>query len=168
MPRRTGWIETLDAGRRRELELACDAQPRETATSMYLRFGLASVTPLRTFAHWVRRRRLAHRARAAETPGAATTAPSWEEIELLARQQALARLRAGDPKVYELAVMLRAARDADRGELERRAAQRADELHEVRMARLRSEQSAALERTAQTARLTPEQVAEIRMRVLGL
>lgn len=168
MPRRVEWIERIDDGRRHELEQAVDSAARESAVRLYTRFGLAAVVPMRTFAHWVSRRRRGNRERAAETPSAAESPPTWDEIDTLARHLAVGRLRAGDPKVYELAMLMRSARDADRLDLERRAEARAAELHATRMETLRREQGAALEQVATAARLSDEQVREIRSRVLGL
>ncbi len=76
--------------------------------------------------------------------------------------------KAAGAKMYELVGALRGLMDMARYDLETAAGTRAEELHAARMAELRKRQEEALEGVTTQAALTPEQVAEIRLKVLGL
>lgn len=69
---------------------------------------------------------------------------------------------------YRLADVIRALAKLSEIDIKERAEQRALELHETKMAEFRKLQETALETASEAARLTPEQVAEIRAKVLGL
>ena len=160
-------LDDLPAGLRGKIDQAITSDADESVRSIFDRFGLAQRgLVLATFYRDVRRRRLQVAAYDAPVSRASDT-PSWEDIDRAARRLALERLNAGDGKIYELALLSRSRREADRLEIDKKIEARAKELHEIKMEELLKDQSAALDNVAKAANLTPEQVAEIRLRVLG-
>lgn len=141
-----------------------DSHKNNSARSVYNKFGLADRgINERTFRLYVQERRESHQNGEPddhETP-----------IDPYARAMRLAieRIDAGDPKhLAGISSFLRALLDHRRVDLDEAADRRAAELHEVKMSELRKVQDKALTTTAQVKGLTPEQVAEIRLKVLGL
>lgn len=144
---------------------AIDSHADEPAAELFRRFGLAQRGVREdTFGRYVSKRR---RQDAGDKRGSVADAregapPSWDEIDALARREALRRLYAGDAKVYELVLLSRSRREADRLELSRIAEQRAAELHEQRIAawrKAKSEADSKLDRIA-VERGIPGDVAE--------
>lgn len=164
-------ISDLDESLQLQIDEAILSHADESALSIFRRFGLAqrglNLGTFQKYAGTLRRENAGERmAEALER--AATAPPAWEELDRLARVAAVQRLQAGDAKLYEIMLLSRARREEDKLVLEQRAEERAAELHAAKMAELRKAQEQALDETSTAVRLTPEQVREIRLKVLGL
>lgn len=163
-PAKYATIADLEPALRGEIDEAIRSARNESVSSIFRRFGLAQRgLLLRTFANHVR----SVRARPV-TVDEDERVPEWDELDRWARIEALKRLRAGDAKVYELVLLSRSRREADKLAIEQRAELRAAELHEAKMAEVRKVQGEALEAVSRAIQLTPEQVVELRSKVLGI
>lgn len=143
----------------------------ESAASIYQRFGLAQRgILLGTFQKYVSRIRREAAGERMNTvlEDIGTEPPTWEEIDSMARREAVRKLMAGDAKIYEIALLSKGRREHDKLEMEKQAETRAMELHAEKMRELRKAQEAALKKTSESANLSPEQVREIRLKVLGI
>lgn len=144
----------LDPPLRAAVHEAIDSHAEEPAAELFRRFGLAQRgVRLDTFTRYVARRRRQDATDKRESIAEAREGepPSWEAIDEMARREALRRLYAGDAKVYELVLLSRSRREADRLELSRVAEQRAAELHEQRIAawrKAKAEADSTLDRMA--------------------
>lgn len=160
-------LDDLPAGLRGKIDQAITSDADESVRSIFDRFGLAQRgLVLATFYRDAARRR--QEIKACDAPvSRASDPPSWDDIDKAVRRLALKQLDAGDPKIYEIALLSRSRRDADRLEIDKKIEARANELHEIKMEELLKDQSEALDNVAKAANLTKKQVAEIRLRVLG-
>jgi len=131
-PPKNASMDALDATLRGEIEEALKSQADESVASIYRRFGLSQrgilLRTFHNFATAVRQRlpqgRLSPAARAEDE-----RVPEWDELDRWARREALARLQAGDAKVYELVLLSRSRRESDKLALEQQAEKRAEEKH---------------------------------------
>lgn len=157
-------VDDLDDVLRGEIDEALRSDARESASSVFRRFGLAQRgLRLDTFIRYARRLR---QVCWTDEPPLDRTTPSIEEIRdrllVLMYEQA----QAGGIKPYELASLFARVQDHDRIEIIREASERAAEKHEAAMAdvrrRIEAEKAAAdakLDRMAKD-RGIPEDVAE--------
>ena len=162
-------VADLDEGLRREIDQAVDSQANESTRSIYNRFGLAQRgLNFETFRKYVSTRRLA-RVRTDAEPATLDKVPDWDELDQWARRYAMERLHAGDAKVYELLLVSRGKREADKAKIEERIDQRAAEKHAAWKTEHERKQTAALEAMqGEAPGLTPELLAQIKSRVLGI
>lgn len=165
-------MSDLDETLLNQIDEAARSYADESASSIFRRFGLAQRgIQLGTFQKYVstlRKEVAGERINATLASIGGAEPPTWEEIDRIARISALERLRAGDAKVYELVLLSKSRREHDKLELEKISEARASEIHNAKMAELRKAQEQALEATTKDVRLTPEQVREIRLKVLGI
>lgn len=165
-------MSDLDESLLSQIDEAARSYGDESAASIYRRFGLAQRgILLNTFQKYVttlRKEIAGERINATLKNIGDSEPPTWDEIDRIARISALERLRAGDAKVYELVLLSKSRREHDKLELEKEAEQRAAEIHSEKMKEIRKAQEDALAVTTESAKLTPEQVREIRLKVLGI
>jgi len=158
----------------------------DSARGIYDRWNLGRYVRGDAFAKWLRRRRRERAARRTEdSAGPSASAPSLTSCSSPASSDsptdstsggALAlcleamteAVQRGATGKVDLAGAIRALAALEKLRLEGQAEKRAQELHETRMTDYRAKQEAALEGVSKASQLTPEQVAEIRLKVLGL
>ena len=158
----------ITASRKALVEAALDAQA-ESVREVYDRFNLQDSVTWDTFRHDATRRRRERDARVisplAGDNGAPPDMDQLLDSTLTYMQQAIdcRRLKPTTAVGFVAAICelrkLRVKEFVDK---------RAAELHEAKMATLRKAQNEALEGVSKSSQLTPEQVAEIRLKVLGL
>ncbi|MBX3396512.1 MAG: hypothetical protein KF841_14215 [Phycisphaerae bacterium] len=158
-------MDDLDPAIRSEVDEAIRSDANESASSIFRRFGLATRGILiGTFIKY------AGRIRKTEwtEPPEITTPPSAKELVdqlmIVSMQSAL----SGAMKPTDAAALIARMQEYDRLQIIRDAETRAAEIHDAKMAELRKAQEQALEVTTNDVRLTPEQVREIRLKVLGI
>lgn len=142
-PPKNAAMDSLDATLRGEIEEALKSNADESVASIYRRFGLSQRgILLRTFHNFATavRARLSPAQREADE-----RVPEWDEIDKWARIEALAQLRAGNAKLYELVLLSRSRRESDKLALEQQAEKRATELHELKLKDLRTRFKAEVE-----------------------
>jgi hypothetical protein len=170
---RLSWFERLTDTQQRAVTAAIDPGV-ESARDIFDRLNLQRFTRRRTFRTFVtarRRERAARRGprlvRPPAEPGESYSArlQRMRESAVAAIQEQIDR---GDVKLYELNGTMRMLTGVDELEIERRADERAAELHQRKLTELRAQQEKGLGELEQSNRLTAEQVAEIRLKVLGL
>lgn len=142
---------------------------RASARELYEQHNVQRYVRLSTFEHWCAVERRANAARkAGATDGLATDvdpAPAGTLLDRALDAVGDAMLR-GDAKLYELGGVVRALVTLEQLRLSENADRRAAEKHTAWQNEYRAQQDAALRELSD--RLTPEQVAEIRLKVLGL
>ena len=156
-------IADLDEGLRREIDQAVDSQANESTRSIYNRFGLAQRgLNFETFRKYVSTRRLA-RVRTDAEPVTLDKVPDWDELDQWARRYAMERLHAGDAKVYELLLVSRSKREADKAKIEERIDARAEELHKIKIDQLSKDLRKDVETKSEggTKTLTREDVYDL-------
>ena len=158
--------------------LAARRKPREIFDAL----NLQAHVPFATFRRWCTqvRAELKHRRGSAEgdadmsSSSASASCPSPSSSAhpdriLSATLQAMELAVATDSvPAYKLPDYIRAMVALRDLALSEQADKRAEEIHAVKLAELKAAQERALETVSTTSQLTPEQVAEIRLKVLGL
>lgn len=172
MARAETLLDGLDATTRQRLAEAVRSAANRRPIDLYREFGLeARGVKWRAFyAYCSRQRRRLKRGIGSEAPPPSPLAKP-RSIETLSRLLGLLnqRIDAGDVKTLpHVSVALRAINDCLRLTHDERAEERAEERHAAWLTEHRRMQEAALSATAKSSQLTPEQVAEIRLKVLGL
>ena len=157
---RPTWTTKLDSAELQILHEWIDANEQYGAADLHRLFGLKKTVTPKTFRNYVRERReSAVRGGTEAEPAVLPPRPfSDDELDVLARG-AIGRALPG------ILHALVARRKLD---LDAEANRRADELHAAKMSEFRKAQEAALRGAANDARLTEEQIAQIRERVLGI
>lgn len=151
-------IDQLDAALRSQIDEAIRSHADESAASIYRRFGLAQRgLVFGTFARHVTtiRRAEAGRRLDAPRPAPADERAMIQELRRRVFGEALARLDAGDAKLYETVGLLGKLQEFDRLDIEREANQRASEKHgewrrevQAKLVRAKAEADAKLDRMA--------------------
>lgn len=148
-----------------QIDLAILSDADESATSIYTRFGLAQRgIGKSSFDKYVGRMRKekSDRRYIENPPPPAGDAPTWEELDRMARVEALRALSAGSSKLYELMLVTRGKREVEKLDIERMTEARAGELHAVKMASLRATMKKDVDaRTSEGETLTREDVYDL-------
>lgn len=154
----------LDATLLRKIDEAIRSEAGESAMSIYRRFGLAQRgIHDRTFGRYVATIRSVEWTDAVR-PAPPTMERIREELLIAIYESA----QAGGMKAYEMASLLARVQEEDRNEIRKAAEKRAGEIHEQKLAAFKKAQDDALDVEAEKQNLSPEQVREIRHKVLGL
>lgn len=184
---RTPWTVKLAPDVLTRLAMAVDA-PGAVARDVYVAYNLQSLgLGFSTFEHWVARRRRGRQQRATSEASSAEHAAPMPRIASVATSAAedasgaahatalrtsiaamQRMLDAGLVKPGKLPDYVRSLVAMHKLDLDQAAETRAAELHEQKLAELRKEQAAALAQVQERVRLSNEQLAEIRSKVLGL
>ena len=145
-----------------EIDLAVLSLADESATSIYTRFGLAQRgIGKSSFDKYVGalRREQKDRRFIESPPPPPNDTPSWDDLDRMARRAMLEALQAGNTKVYELVMLSKSRREADKLDLERMAEARAEELHRTKIAALAANLKKDVDtRTGEGKTLTREEV----------
>ena len=167
---RPTWTTKLDSAELQILHEWIDANEQYGAADLHRLFGLKKTVTPKTFRNYVRERReSAVRGGTEAEPAVLPPRPfSDDELDVLARGAIGRALLGGDVKAYQLPGILHALVARRKLDLDAEANRRADELHAAKMSEFRKAQEAALRGAANDARLTEEQIAQIRERVLGI
>ncbi len=160
--------------------LAARRKPREIFDTL----NLQAHVPFHTFRRWCTRmrRELSHRrdsagpsedgampSASAQSACHSSSSSAHPDRILAATLQAMELAVATDSvPAYKLPDYIRAMVVLRDLALSEQADRRAEELHAVKLSELKAAQERALETVSTTSQLTPEQVAEIRLKVLGL
>ena len=186
---RPTWTNRLGDALKRRVEDRVDAHDR-TPRQLYNELNLCRFAGFRTFRGWVTERRRKQRREGAEPArekapmncGAVDSGPSVVPVcvpssySSSAVDMAIAgcveaiteALLAGRIGKLDLGKALRSLKDLKTLGIEQDVNRRAEEKHAAWKAEQAAQQATALESVTQTSQLTPEQVAEIRLKVLGL
>lgn len=140
-----------------------DSEADYRAADIYRALGVRRYCAQGTFRRYVSRRRTHLKARA-EEGSLPPSSFSLDLVEDMARGALGKALLTGEMPAYALPNVLQAISKMDRAYTARAAERRAREWHEAKAKQM----SKDLDEVAQASELTPEQVAEIRQRVLGL
>ncbi len=163
----------LDESLQNQIDEAILSHANKSTVDIFREFGLASRgLLLNTFTKYVgalRKEAKAERINAVLEMQATQPPPTWEEIDRLARLEAVRRLNAGDGKMYELVLLSKSRRENDKLELERDAERRANEKHEAwredlekRLTNEKLEADAKLDRIAVEKGISPELAGRIK------
>jgi len=162
---RPHWTTLVPPAELQAIHETLDAADGASVRDVYDRLNLRRYCSARTLRHYAAQRardRQHRRALAPESRDGAPTTPAVLRSRVI--DEISRAIASGSIPPYALPNVLRAVLAIDEVELRRQADERAEELHERRLA----EQDKALTATAAQTRLTDEQVREIRERVLGL
>lgn len=165
-------MSDLPAVKRQEVDESLRSAADESIASIYRRFGLATegvlLDSFYKYARAVRRTAAVQRMQEAGTPDTAGDVPSMDALRDRLLVSMYEAAQAGGVKPYELASMYARVQEFDRLALIREAEKRRDEKHRLDMEERRKKQETALEDVSKVRRLSPEDVKEIREKVLGL
>lgn len=159
-------IDDLDDTLRGEVDEALRSDARESASSVFRRFGLAQRgLRLDTFIRYARKLR---QIVWTDEPPLDRETPSIEEIRNRLLVAIYETAQAG-AKPYELASLFARVQEHDRIEIQKAADERAADKHTAWQRELRRKQDAALEAMkGEAVGLTPELLAQIKSKVLGI
>lgn len=181
---RKPWIAKVPSAELQAVHERIDSREDEPPDAIFAALNLARYTTVRTFRAYAEERRRERdwrdeRTAGAEGPhagphpdplpggeGGAAASPGGLLSRLL--QSCLDAVNSGRMPAYAIPGAMQAAARVSELEYSAAAEKRAAELHEEKMRELRKRQDAALSEMATPAALTAEQVAEIRLKVLGL
>lgn len=169
-------VETLDAALRADIERAVIEEASQSVRSLYSRFGLAQRSVgYAGFQKWAGRLRREARGRAVQARLESMEDRGETEEQLIAKLrrrvlvEANARAESGDTKAYELVALWSRIMDHEKLKIERAVDARADEKHAAWRAEETRKQAAALDAMRHgTPGMTPELLAEIKAKVLGI
>lgn len=165
-------LDCLDDSTRKRVDEALLSARDENVADIYRRFGLAQrEVSERGFYAYAKRLRERFESRSNEERDVAPRLSRSHMTESLYRLIGMLNQRAdaGDPDgLPGIATGIRALNDCLRLSLEEEAERRAAEIHAEKMKEIRKAQEDALAVTTESAKLTPEQVREIRLKVLGI
>lgn len=168
-PGRPAWTAKAPPAVIAQAEELVDAA-RLSAREIHARLNLTQYGRLRSFERWAteRRRRTAEGRETVTVKDGPATPPAPGELLAATLVSLHTAVQTGDVPAYKLPDVVRAMATLESLRLDAAADRRASELHELKLAELRKAQAAEVEKLGQTGRLTPDQVAEIRLKVLGL
>ncbi len=165
-------LDCLDDTTRKRVDEALLSARDEPVADIYRRFGLAQreVTERGFYAYAKRLRERFEKHsedQSTDTPRLSRAHMTESLVRLIGLLNK--RADAGDPDgLPGIATGIRALNDCMRLTLDEEAARRAAEIHDEKMKESRKAQEDALVVTTESAKLTLEQVREIRLKVLGI
>lgn len=164
------WTAQAKPAELQEIHEWIDSEDDYRAVNLYRhlrikeRFGIGT----RSWHRYVKARRDSSQQRVESSVGLPSP-PSWSQLDELTRSALGQALMLGKLPEYRLHNVLRLVQQQELVKIEQAAETRAVEIHAEKIKELRARQEAALEElNTETPQLTPEVVAQIRQRVLGL
>lgn len=179
---RTSWVAQVPPGELQAIHERIDSVADESAKSIFDGLNLVRYTRERTFRNYVTERRRERRWQEQRTTDdgdqgsgfgvqeSASSSPSLSPDRLVEEllSEVLGAVRQGRAPAYALPSMIMAVCKVRETDIREQAEKRAGELHAAKLAELRKKQGTAIDQVAAERGLTPEVLAEIRSKVLGL